>query len=406
MYSKPFYQRLRLLQKISVNGSRGIAPPENSMIRAERCSALRSNVGVYRDLRLFFGIALGMNFLSILYGATITIWQTGATDNSATNQTIVTVQGMACRIDASPEVTYLLDGGAGYVYQVAHRGKIYRRQPLKEFAAASPCGDATNTPSLTGRSNVVAGYMAFEYQLSLPCGSHVFWVAPDYPGWKKLRDADSSAIEIMAKAGFHGYSQILPGMVVRSESIMSVPTQPGNNSDVTTVTNFSTLVSASIVPDDPTFMQIPSDYQETQNFTNPPSNVEAPKLFEEQMALAKQLSSPNAPRMNSLANQVESGNLQQMATPLASADANVYRPPGTAASPEQTPGLPTTGKGTFVLAVTTWGQHSEQVTRTVVTNLGGVNLFSSNAVHFDPMPLSSSPVGTIGQPTWLTNSIH
>ena len=75
------------------------------------------------------------------HGATLTVWQSGSPDRPATNQVRVTVQGARSRIDLSPALTYLLDGEAGYAYQILHPAKAYVRQTLGAFAAASPCAD-------------------------------------------------------------------------------------------------------------------------------------------------------------------------------------------------------------------------------------------------------------------------
>jgi len=197
---------------------------------------------------------------SISRGADVAIWQNASSGQSVTSQSKVTIQGHFYRLDMSPAVTCLLDGDAGYVYQILNPGKVYSRQNLAQFSAASPCADATNAPVATGNSSVIGGYKAYEYRQDLPCGVHIFWVAPDYPGWQKLRQKNAFVSQIAAKAGFRNFSQELPGMVVQSQSVVdkSSGLSLGGTNESLMETNTLTLVSIIEVPDDASITQIPA----------------------------------------------------------------------------------------------------------------------------------------------------
>src|SRR5205823_6114816 len=135
-----------------------------------------------------FGIALAV--AAPAPAGIVTVWRSEADGQPATNQTTVRMQGPRCRIDYSPVFTTLLDGDSGCGYQILHPAKCYVRKTLAELHAASPCGNASNSlpPAPTGRSQMVAGYRAFEYRSTNACGQRILWVAPEYPDWRKFRD--------------------------------------------------------------------------------------------------------------------------------------------------------------------------------------------------------------------------
>jgi hypothetical protein len=95
-------------------------------------------------------------------------------------------------------------------------------------------------------------------------------------------------------------------MVVRTETLTSFPAvnHAGQTAPTSLVTNIATLLSATVVPDDPSLMQIPSGYREVTSFDSvqlPKTNQYALELLKESEAREKWMSSSN--RSSSLSTQ-------------------------------------------------------------------------------------------------------
>jgi len=153
--------------------------------------------------------------------AVVTAWRNEAADQSGTNLMTVRMQGLRSPIDFSADFTTLLDSESGYGYQILHPAKCYVRKKLAEFQS-SPCGKAADAPPpiATGRSDSVAGYSAYEYRATNNCGEQIFWVAPDYPDWKRFRDeGTTAAAKLTGVTTFDASTAGLPGMIVKSEGI-------------------------------------------------------------------------------------------------------------------------------------------------------------------------------------------
>jgi hypothetical protein len=317
--------------------------------------------------------------------ATVAVWQTGPADQPPTNVVTIRFQGARSRIDLTPHLTYVLDGESGFAYQLLHPMKEYMRQPLEAFAAASPCADNTNSapPVATRRSSVIAGYKALEYQVDSPCGRHIFWLAPDYPEWKKFRDENSAGgAKLASRAGFNSVTRDLQGMVVRSEIITKATDFMATNAaDVPPlVTNVSTLVSMSVVADDPSLTQVPADYREVADLSTPlppPSQVTF-RAVEDQKARLSGMSSSNRPHMESLAGQIASrpGFLSVLRPLSISTNASVLL--GAAAAPVTVQSAATQPGDTYALSMRSWGGDGEQVRTQVITNPVGAKLLWSN----------------------------
>lgn len=316
--------------------------------------------------------------------ATVTTWQIEKAGVVGSNSVTITLQGAFCRMDLSRDLTCLLDGDAGYAYQLFHPGKQYKRQTLEEFSALSPCAGATNTPpaSPTGRSNVIAGYKTFEYKVTTPCGIHSFWVAPDYPDWKKLRDLNlATETKLASHPGFNSFSRDCPGMVLRHETVTETP---GPSNQTTTSTNISTLLSVKVVADDPLLIQVPSDYKEAQEFAvAPPTNQMRFKSSEDHQAFAARRSAPEEIRMP-LAGQMES-RPAFLRTPPASAQQPATLVP---------PGQPT---ATY-LSVYSWGgqgPHEERIVINTAANASPLQNNSGGAGISDRSSLTNAAFGPL-----------
>src|ERR1043166_9152265 len=221
-----------------------------------------------KPFSIFFNTWLSTAIISVLAhragAASVSTWHSGPGRATETNLTTCRFQGSRCRIDFAADFTTLLNGDSGFGYQILHPAKIYVRQKLTQMQS-STCGGVSNAapPVATGGSQVLAGYHAFEYRSTNTCGVRIFWVAPDYPDWQNFREQSAPAMARLAgRTELNPGGAPLPGMVVQVETLVS-----GRAGGVATVlTNQSTLISASIVPDDPGLMQIPDGYREVKSF--------------------------------------------------------------------------------------------------------------------------------------------
>lgn len=225
--------------------------------------ALRHQTFAFRGL-LF---SLMVSTTSAFAGVEI-VWSNEVVGQPTTNQLTVRYQGQRCLLQYAPSFSVLLDGESGTGYQLLHPPKMFVRKPLGELVKTNACGGATNPvpPVATGRSMVVEGRSCAEYQMVSECGESRLWVTPDFPNFKQIQKEGAALSGLARLMGMQFADANLPGMIVRSMSMATVPDTNATPGAVLLQTNIMTLLSASVVPDDPELMRVPSDYREVTDF--------------------------------------------------------------------------------------------------------------------------------------------
>src|SRR3989449_2392975 len=108
---------------------------------------------------------------------------------AATNMTIK-VKGDKARIDASPQITIIFDGGTGELINLLNDQKtIVRISPdkmraiadmLNKFSTKRP-GSETPRLTPTGKREMINGYDTEQYTYDGPDFKATYWIAPNYP---------------------------------------------------------------------------------------------------------------------------------------------------------------------------------------------------------------------------------
>src|SRR5207247_7117303 len=108
---------------------------------------------------------------------------------AATNMTIK-VKGDKARIDASPQITVIFDGGTGELINLLNDQKtIVRISPdkmraiadmLNKFSTKRP-GSETPRLTPTGKREMINGYDTEQYTYDGPDFKATYWITPNYP---------------------------------------------------------------------------------------------------------------------------------------------------------------------------------------------------------------------------------
>ena len=111
-------------------------------------------------------------------------------DVAAANNMTIKVKGDKARIDASPQITIIFDGGTGELINLLNDQKtIVRISPDKMRAIAdilnklSTKRPGSETPRLTptGKREIINGYETEQYTYDGPDFKAMYWIAPNYP---------------------------------------------------------------------------------------------------------------------------------------------------------------------------------------------------------------------------------
>jgi hypothetical protein len=100
------------------------------------------------------------------------------------------IKGDKARIDATPQITTIVDGKTGEVLTLMKDQKaVVRISPDKMRAAAEMINkftdkngsDVAAKPKSTGSKEMINGYATEEYRVETPLFKAAYWVAPQYP---------------------------------------------------------------------------------------------------------------------------------------------------------------------------------------------------------------------------------
>jgi len=209
--------------------------------------------------------------------ADLTIVQKVEGAGSATNMTIK-IKGDKVRVEASPQVTTILDAKTGEVTNLmndqktvvrisAEKAKAVTNMINKFDAKKEGAGKVKLTP--TGQKETVNGYETEKYTYDAPDFKGTYWIAPNYPdGAAILAQLQSITSEFWKTTNttmpdYHDF----PGLPIRTRMTMtkqSQPTKPGATAlggapEITT-----TIISANQDPISDAEFAVPSDFKETK----------------------------------------------------------------------------------------------------------------------------------------------
>ena len=177
------------------------------------------------------------------------------------NQMTIKVKGDKARIEATPEVTMMVDGKTGEMVNVMNAEKKFMRISADKAKAVAEmvskydgAPDSAEQPKLTpsGRKETINGHEAAEYVSEAASSKASYWIALNYPDgaaiMKQLQAVTPSAWHEVAK-GMLDYRD-LPGIPLRAQVRMG-----GNEMT-------STIISIKHDPLSDAEFSPPKDFQE------------------------------------------------------------------------------------------------------------------------------------------------
>ena len=199
-------------------------------------------------------------------------------DVAAANNMTIKVKGDKARIDASPQITIIFDGGTGELINLLNDQKtIVRISPdkvraiadmLNKFSTKRP-GSETPRLTPTGKREIINGYETEQYTYDGPDFKAMYWIAPNYPnGAAVLAQLQSIKSEFWDAANtkmpdFRDF----PGLPIRMRMIVG----KGNQADAhgasapdhpAEITSTVTGVSLDSIGDGQFI--VPADFKETK----------------------------------------------------------------------------------------------------------------------------------------------
>jgi hypothetical protein len=184
-----------------------------------------------------------------------------STGGSAGGELTLRIKGDKARIDASPQVSAIVDGKTGEIITLMKDQKRAVRISAHKMKAAAEMLNKFNDkktaptsikPKPTGRKETINGYEAEEYSMETPRFKASFWLVPKFPnGDLILKQLQATKWEAWnsANPNMPGYGD-LPALPIRTVVDLG-------NSKMTT-----TLVSAKLDPVSEEEFVIPKDFQE------------------------------------------------------------------------------------------------------------------------------------------------
>src|SRR6184192_1793578 len=199
-------------------------------------------------------------------------------DVAAANNMTIKVKGDKARIDASPQITIIFDGGTGeLINQLNDQKTIVRISPDKMRAIAdilnklSTKRPGSETPRLTptGKREIINGYETERYTYDAPDFKAIYWIAPNYPnGAAILTQLQSIKSEFWDAANtkmpdFRDF----PGLPIRTRMIIGREDQATDrgtrpSADATEITSTITSVNQNRI-NDSEFI-VPNGFKETK----------------------------------------------------------------------------------------------------------------------------------------------
>ena len=223
-----------------------------------------------------YSVVLGISLL-LSARADLTIVQKLERAGSAANMTLK-LKGDKVRVEASPQVTTILDGKTGEVTNLMNDQKTVVRISADKVKAvanmiqkpnAKKEGAAKVKLTPTGQKETVNGYETEQYTYDGPDFKATYWIASNYPdGAAILAQLQSIQSEFWnaANPGAPDYRDF-PGLPIRTRMTttkQSQATKPGGTTlgGATEIT--STIISANQNPISDSEFTVPSDFKETK----------------------------------------------------------------------------------------------------------------------------------------------
>jgi hypothetical protein len=196
---------------------------------------------------------------------------------AAANNITIKVKGDKARIDASPQITIIFDGGTGELINLLNDQKtIVRISPdkmraiadtLNKFSTKRP-GSETPRLTPTGKREVINGYDTEQYTYDGPDFKAMYWIAPNYPnGAAVLAQLQSIKSEFWDAANtkmpdFRDF----PGLPIRMRMIVGKRNQADAHGDSASdhpaeITSTVTGVSLDSIAEGQFI--VPADFKET-----------------------------------------------------------------------------------------------------------------------------------------------
>jgi hypothetical protein len=199
------------------------------------------------------------------------------TEVPTANNMTIKIKGDKARIDVSPQLTTLLDGGTGQLLNLLNDQKTIVRIPPEKMKAiadmlntvgGSKEGSAKPRLTSTGAREMINGYDTEQYTYDGPDFKATYWVAPNYPnGAAVLAQLQSIKSEFWDAANtkmpdFRDF----PGLPIRMRMIVtSLPAEPaehtaGGTGHPTEITTVVSGLSLNSIPDNQFI--VPADFKE------------------------------------------------------------------------------------------------------------------------------------------------
>lgn len=177
------------------------------------------------------------------------------------NEVTVRIKGDKARVDATPQVSTIVDGKTGEIVTLMKDQKTVVRISAEKMKAAAEMirkfsnkngSEGPAKPKATGRKETINGYEAEEYTVDTPFFKAAYWLAPDFPdGAAILKQLRAVKSEIWNSAN---------GKVPDYRDFPALPIKTIMDMGKTKVT--TTLVSVSQAPLSEADFAIPPDFQE------------------------------------------------------------------------------------------------------------------------------------------------
>jgi hypothetical protein len=173
----------------------------------------------------------------------------------------IKIKGDKARIDATPQISTIIDGQTGEMVTLMKEQKtVVRMSADKMKAAADMINKFTDkkvapgaaTPKPTGKKATINGYETEEYVCETPMFKAAYWIAPGYPnGGAILKQLQAVKAEIWnsASATMPDY-HVFPGLPIKTVVMMGT-------TEITT-----TLISVKMDPLSDEDFSVPKDFQE------------------------------------------------------------------------------------------------------------------------------------------------
>jgi hypothetical protein len=184
------------------------------------------------------------------------------------SEVTIKIKGNKLRIDASPKVTTIFDGGTGEMINLMREEKRVVRMSADKLKAAAeminkfrPPKEGAEKPKLiaTGQKETINGYETEQYLYDGPDFKAVYWIAPKYPnGADVLKQLQAVKSDTWNATGMNWPDyRDFPGIPLRTRLTPKNPTAGG--SEIT-----STISSVKQDPLNDSEFTVPPDFKEVK----------------------------------------------------------------------------------------------------------------------------------------------